>query len=190
MEGRGRQGRGDTTPVTPTPSATPYKIASYNNYRINKGDLAAAIDTANGNRTKPGYIISDVRTPNEYAGYYVDSTTTRTTGLLLTLTAILFPRVLKFLLCIIRAGVRGIFRMLNSAFTQMIFIRTISTQAASQYPATLQKEHNVQVLKSEADLRAHFEGLGITPDKISLQLLRRRIPLRRVYPRASGAWLS
>ena len=61
----------DTTPVTPTPSTKPYKIASYYNHRINKGDLAAVIDKANGNRTKPGYIISDVRTPNEYAGYYV-----------------------------------------------------------------------------------------------------------------------
>ena len=29
------------------------------------------------------------------------------------------------------AGVRGIFRTLNSAFTKMIFIRTISTQAAA-----------------------------------------------------------
>ena len=65
----------DTTPVPPTPSAKPYAIASYGNHRITKGDLAAVIDTADGNRTKPGYVISDVRTPNEYAGYYVDSAT-------------------------------------------------------------------------------------------------------------------
>jgi len=65
----------DTTPVPPTPSAKLHAIASYGNHRITKGDLAAVIDTADGNRTKPGYVISDVRTPNEYAGYYVDSAT-------------------------------------------------------------------------------------------------------------------
>ena len=58
-----------TIAETPTPSAKPYDIGSYQNYRITKSDLAAVIDTANGNVTKKGYVISDVRTPSEYTGF-------------------------------------------------------------------------------------------------------------------------
>lgn len=150
----------DTTPVTPKQSATPYKIASYNNHRINKGDLTAVIDKANGNRTKSGYVISDVRTPSEYTGF----ATTITDG---SISKGTWEVSEKPFIYNTTEGARpghlpyGKFSdYASDAFTDYL--------DASGKPVTssLQKDHNVQVLKSEADLRAHFEGLGITIDKI------------------------
>ena len=153
-------GAWDTTPVVPTKSAKPYEIASYNNHRINKGDIAAVIDTANGNHTVAGYVISDVRTPSEYTGFATTVTSgdpstgvwdVSTTPFIYNTTPGARPGHLPY----------GKFSDYGTAvFTD--YLNASSQPVAS----TLQKDHNVKVLKSEADLRAHFESLGITSDKI------------------------
>jgi thiosulfate/3-mercaptopyruvate sulfurtransferase len=157
----------DTTPVTPTPADKPYKITSWkNNYRINKADVAAAIDTANGNHTKPGYIISDVRTPNEYAGYYVDSTTdpNNWTPVDADGNSVLAGSEVPFVYH--KGGRPGHIPYAKfSIYTNDIYTDYLDANG-KPVASSLQKEHNVQVLKSESDLRAHFEGLGITTDKI------------------------
>jgi thiosulfate/3-mercaptopyruvate sulfurtransferase len=155
-----------TTPVTPTSSAKPYEIASYNNYRANKGDIAAVIDTANGNHTKNGYIISDVRTPNEYAGYYVDSTTDPDNWTPVDKDGNPVPVGSEVPFVYHKGGRPGHIPYAKfSIYTNDIYT-DYHDASGNPVPSTLQTEHNVQVLKSEADLRAHFEGLGITPDRI------------------------
>jgi thiosulfate/3-mercaptopyruvate sulfurtransferase len=150
----------DTTPVTPEPSDTPYKIASYNNYIINKGDLAAVIDRKNGDRTKSGYVISDVRTPSEYTGF----ATTVTDGSIskgawdVSATPFIYNTT---------EGARPghIPYAKFSDYASDVFTDYLDADGLP-VASSLQENHNVQVLKSEADLREHFEGLGITPDKI------------------------
>lgn len=150
-----------TTPVTPTPSTKPYKIASYNNYRINKADLAAVIDTANGNHTKTGYVISDVRTPSEYTGFgtTVTSGTASTGAWTLNSTPFIYSS---------NVGARpghipyGKFSDYESA----VFTDYINPSTGLPVASTLQAGRNVKVLKSAADIQAHFDSLGITKDKI------------------------
>jgi thiosulfate/3-mercaptopyruvate sulfurtransferase len=149
-----------TTPVTPTPSATAYKAASTNKHRVTKDDLLAVIDTANGNKTKAGYVISDVRTPSEYTGFATTvSSGSQSEGTWdISTTPFIYNTT---------AGARP-------GHVPYAKFSDYATDAYTDYldknggpvPSTLQKNHNVQVLKSEADLKDHFEGLGITSDKI------------------------
>lgn len=150
-----------TTAVVPTPSTKPYKIASYNNHRITKSDLAAVIDTANGNVTKAGYVISDVRTPSEYTGFGTTVTSgTASTG---TWTLNSTPFIYSS-----NVGARpghipyGKFSDYESA----VYTDYINPTTGQPVASTLQSGRNVKVLKSAADIQAHFTSLGITPDKI------------------------
>jgi thiosulfate/3-mercaptopyruvate sulfurtransferase len=150
-----------TTANIPTPSAKPYKIASYNNHRITKSDLAAVIDTANGNHTKAGYVISDVRTPSEYTGFgtTVTSGTPSAGAWALNNTPFIYST---------NVGARpghipyGKFSDYESA----VYTDYINPATGQPVASTLQPGRNVKVLKSAADIQAHFTGLGITPDKI------------------------
>lgn len=150
-----------TTAVTPTASSKPYKITSYNNYRITKSDLAAVIDTANGNHTKAGYVISDVRTPSEYTGFgtTVTSGTASAGAWTLNTTPFIYST---------NVGARpghiphGKFSDYESA----VYTDYINLSTGLPVASTLQPGRNVKVLKSAADIQAHFTSLGITPDKI------------------------
>lgn len=150
-----------TTAVTPTASSKPYKITSYNNYRITKSDLAAVVDTANGNHTKAGYVISDVRTPSEYTGFgtTVISGTASTGAWTLNTTPFIYST---------NVGARpghipyGKFSDYESA----VYTDYINPSTGLPVASTLQPGRNVKVLKSAADIQAHFTSLGITPDKI------------------------
>jgi len=156
----------DTTIVAPTASAKPYKIASTNNYRIFKSDLAAVIDTANGNHTKAGYVISDVRTPSEYTGFGTTVTAgTASTG---TWTLNSTPFIYSS-----NVGARpghipyDKFSDYESAvYTDYLDATGKPVPASLQPAAAGQPVRNVKVLKSAADIQAHFTSLGITPDKI------------------------
>jgi thiosulfate/3-mercaptopyruvate sulfurtransferase len=152
-----------TTAVTPTAATKPYKIASYNNYRINKADLAAVIDTANGNVTKAGYVISDVRTPSEYTGFGTTVTAGQdpTTG---TWTQDATPFIYRTTADGARPGhiPYGKFSDYESA----VFTDYINPATGLPVASTLQAGRNVKVLKSATDIQAHFTSLGITPDKI------------------------
>jgi thiosulfate/3-mercaptopyruvate sulfurtransferase len=147
--------------VTPTSATKPYKIASYYNYRINKADVAAVIDTANGNHTKAGYVISDVRTPSEYTGFgtTVTSGTASTGAWTLNATPFIYSS---------NVGARpghipyGKFSDYESA----VFTDYINPATGLPVASTLQAGRNVKVLKSAADIQAHFDSLGITKDKI------------------------
>jgi len=150
----------DTTPVTPAKSANPYVIASYFNHRINKADLAAVIDAANGYKTVKGYVISDVRTPSEYTGF----ATTVTSG---SQSAGTWDVSATPFIYSTNVGARPGHIPYVKFSDYATDVYTDYLDASGQPVAsTLQKNHNVQVLKSEADLRAHFAGLGITSDKI------------------------
>ena len=153
-------GAWDNATVTPTPSEIPYKIAGYNNHRINKGDLAAVIDTDNDNKTVEGYVISDVRTPSEYTGFATTVVSGTQSGGVWNVSTTPF-----------------IYQSAAGARPGHIPYAKFSDYASDAYTdyldagglpvaSTLQASHNVQVLKSEAALRAHFESLGITSDKI------------------------
>jgi thiosulfate/3-mercaptopyruvate sulfurtransferase len=150
-----------TTAVTPTSATKPYKIASYNNYRINKADVAAVIDSANGNHTKAGYVISDVRTPSEYTGFgtTVTSGTASTGAWTLNATPFIYSS---------NVGARpghipyGKFSDYESA----VFTDYINPATGLPVASTLQVGRNVKVLKSATDIQAHFDSLGITKDKI------------------------
>ena len=150
-----------TTAVTPTAATKPYKIASYNNYRINKADVAAVIDTANGNHTKAGYVISDVRTPSEYTGFgtTVTSGTTSVGAWTLNATPFIYSS---------NVGARpghipyGKF----SDYESDVFTDYINPTTGLPVASTLQAGRNVKVLKSVADIQTHFDSLGITKDKI------------------------
>lgn len=150
-----------TIAVTPTPSAKPYKITGYQNHRIVKSDLTAVIDTANGNATKAGYVISDVRTPSEYTGF--STTVSSGSASKGTWSISSTPFVYSS-----NQGARPghIPYAKFSDYASAVFTDYISPSTGKPVASTLQKDHNVQVLKSEADLRAHFQSLGITPDKI------------------------
>lgn len=150
-----------TASVTPTPSAKPYKIASYNNYRINKADVAAVIDTANGNRTKAGYVIFDIRTPSEYTGFATTVTSgTDTTGTWSIDTT-------KPFVYSANPGARPGHLPYGKFSDYESGVYTDYLDASGKPVAsTLQTGRNVKVLKSAAALQAHFDSLGITKDKI------------------------
>ena len=150
----------DTIAVTPTPSADPYKITSYENHRITKSDLAAVIDTDNGNVTKRGYVISDVRTPSEYTGFATTVTGAPSTG---TWDVSTTPFIYST-----NEGARPghIPYAKFSDFASDAYTNYIDPATKQPVPSTLQANHNVQILKSAKDLKAHFKSLGITPNKI------------------------
>ena len=149
------------TPETPTPSPKPYKITSYQNYRITKSDLAAIIDIANGNTTKKGYVISDVRTPSEYAGF----STTVTSGA--PSTGAWNVSTTPFIYSTNEGARPGHIPYAKfSDYASAAYTDYIDPVTKLPVPSTLQANHNVQVLKSSKDLKAHFKGLGITPNKI------------------------
>lgn len=150
-----------TDAVTPTPSSKPYVIASYQNHRITKSDLTAVIDTANGNVTRAGYVLSDVRTPSEYTGFVTSVTAgAPSTG---TWSIGATPLVYSS-----QQGARPghIPYAKFSDYASDVYTDYISPVTHLPVASTLQPNHNVQVLKSATDLRAHFTSLGITPDKI------------------------
>ncbi len=150
-----------TSAASPTPSAKPYKITSYHNHRITKSDLAAVIDTANGNHTKAGYVISDVRTPSEYTGFgtTVTSGTASTGAWILNTTPFVYST---------NEGARPghIPYVKFSDYESAVYTDYINPATGLPVPSTLQPGRNVKVLKSAADIQAHFTSLGITPDKI------------------------
>ncbi|ABQ25755.1 sulfurtransferase [Geotalea uraniireducens] len=150
-----------TTAVIPTPSAKPYKITSYQNHRVTKSDLAAVIDTANGNVTKAGYVISDVRTPSEYTGFVTTVTSgTASTG---AWTQNSTPLVYST-----NQGARPghIPYAKFSDYESAVYTDYINPATGQPVASTLQPGRNVKVLKSAAEIQAHFTSLGITPDKI------------------------
>jgi thiosulfate/3-mercaptopyruvate sulfurtransferase len=150
-----------TTATVPVAAAKPYKIASYNNYRVNKADVAAAIDTTNGNSTKAGYVISDVRTPGEYTGFV----TTVTSG---TASAGAWSSTTTPLVYSSNAGARPghIPYAKFSDYESAVYTDYINPSTGQPVASTLQSGRNVKVLKSATDIQAHFTSLGITKDKI------------------------
>lgn len=157
-----------TTAVTPTSSAKPYKIASYNNYRVNKADLAAIIETANGNQTKAGYVISDVRTPSEYTGF--GTTVTSGTASAGTWSQNTTPFIYRTTADGARPGHIPYDKF--SDYESAVFTDYIKPSTGLPVPATLQPAaagqpvRNVKVLKSATDIQAHFDSIGVTKDKI------------------------
>lgn len=149
-----------TTATVPAAAVKPYKIAGYNNYRVTKADLAAAIDTANNNAIKAGYVISDVRTPSEYTGF----TTTVTSGTASTGT---WSQTTTPLVYSSNVGARP-GHIPNDKFSDYESAVYTDYLNASGQPvaSTLQAGRNVKVLKSATDIQAHFDSLGITKDKI------------------------
>jgi len=150
-----------TSAVTPTASSKPYKITSYQNNRVTKSDVAAIIDTANGNVTKAGYVISDVRTPSEYTGFGTTVTSgANSTG---TWSINTTPFVYST-----NPGARPghIPYAKFSDYATDVYTDYISPTTGKAVASSLQANHNVQVLKSKTDLQAHFNSLGITSDKI------------------------
>ena len=148
------------TPETPTPGAKPYKITGYQNYRLTKSDLAAVIDTANGNVTKKGYVISDVRTPGEYTGFATTVTSgSPTTG---TWDVSTTPLVRST-----NEGARPghVPYAKFSDFASAVYADYISPTTKAPVPSTLQANHNVQVLKKANELKAYFKSRGITANK-------------------------
>lgn len=149
-----------TTATIPVAATKPYKITSYNNYRVNKADLAAVIDTANGNHTRDGFVISDVRTPGEYAGFTTTVTAgTPTSG---TWSISATPQVGSA-----NAGARPGHIPYDKFSDYESAVYTDYLNASGHpVPSTFQAGRNVKVLKSAADIQAHFNSLGITKDKI------------------------
>lgn len=149
-----------TTPTLPVPAAKPYKIASYHNHRYTKSDLAAIIDPAQGNAIKDGYVISDVRTPGEYTGFVttVSSGSNSTGNWSISTTPLVYST---------NQGARPghIPHAKFSDYATDAFTDYINPATGKPVASSLQANHNVQVLKSEAELKTHFNGLGITPDK-------------------------
>ena len=150
-----------TAPTLPVPAAKPYKIASYQNHRVTKSDVAAIIDTTQGNAIKAGYVISDVRTPSEYTGFVttVTSGTNSTGSWNISTTPLVYSA---------NQGARPghIPHAKFSDYATDAFTDYLDPATGKPMASSLQANHNVQVLKSEADLRTHFTSLGITPDKI------------------------
>lgn len=129
----------ETTATLPVKATRPYKIAAYNQLRATKSDVLDALDLGNGNKVKPGYVISDIRTPGEYDGSKLpDSSYDARPG-----------------------HIPGaIFSDYGS------FIYTDYLDAKGQpVKSSFQSNHNVQVLKKPADLAAAFAAKGLTKDK-------------------------
>lgn len=129
----------ETTENTLKPAAKPYKISAIGLYRSTKADVAAVIDTANGNATKAGYVLSDIRTPGEYDGstLYDKSYDAR-------------PGHIPY----------AVF----SDYATFVYTDYLDAKG-KPVASSFQKNHNVQVLKKAADLKAAFASKGITSDK-------------------------
>jgi thiosulfate/3-mercaptopyruvate sulfurtransferase len=129
----------ETKANVPQPASKPYKVSAIGKYRATKADVAAVIDTAKGNITKPGFVLSDIRTPGEYDGstLYDKSYDAR-------------PGHIPY----------AVFSDYNT------FVYTDYLDASGKpVKSSFQANHNVQVLKKAADLKAAFATKGITPDK-------------------------
>ena len=146
--------------VTPVPAATPYRIASYQNHRITKSDLAAVIDTVH-NKIKAGYVVSDVRTPSEYTGFAttVTSGDPSTGNWNVTATPFVYSS---------NEGARPghVPHAKFSDYASDAYADYIDPKTKLPVASTLQADHNAQVLKSSSALLKHFRSLGITGDKI------------------------
>lgn len=129
----------ETTPTVLPRAAVPYKVAQYGQLRATKSDVLQALDTAGGNRIKPGYVISDIRTPGEYDGSRLPDTSDEA-----------------------RPG-----HIPHAVFSDYgSFIYTDYLDAKGQpVKSSFQANHNVQVLKKASDLAAAFASKGLTPDK-------------------------
>jgi thiosulfate/3-mercaptopyruvate sulfurtransferase len=151
----------ETAAVVPVASAKPYKIGSYNNYRVNKADVAAIIDTANGNHTKAGYVISDVRTPSEYTGFGTTVTTgTATSG---SWSQNATPFIYRTTADGARPGHIPYDKFSDYESAVFTDYRNASGQPVA---SSFQAGRNVKVLKSAAEIQAHFDSIGVTKDKI------------------------
>jgi thiosulfate/3-mercaptopyruvate sulfurtransferase len=129
----------ETKKNIPSPSAVPYKNSDIGLYRATKADVASVIDTARGNITKSGYVLSDVRSIGEYEG-----------SALLDKSNNARPGHIPY----------AVFSDYNTfAYTDYLDAK------GKPVPSSLQKGHNVQVLKSAEELKAAFAAKGITPDK-------------------------
>jgi len=129
----------DKAAVLPKLAAKPYKIAAIGKYRSTKADVAAVIDTANGNVTRAGYLLSDIRTTGEYDGstLYDKGFDAR-------------PGHIPY----------AVFSDYNTfAYTDYLDAKGQSVKSS------FQANHNVHVLKKAEDLKAAFAAKGITPDK-------------------------
>jgi thiosulfate/3-mercaptopyruvate sulfurtransferase len=119
-------------------AAIPYRIASYNQLRATKSDVLHALDFSNGNKVKPGYVISDIRTPAEYEG------------------SVLPDRSYDA-----RSG-----HIPGAIFSHYdTFIYTDYLDASGKPVKNSFNGKNVQVLKKPADLEAAFAAKGLTKDK-------------------------
>jgi thiosulfate/3-mercaptopyruvate sulfurtransferase len=129
----------ETKENKPVPALQPYRIAALGRYRSTKADLRSAIDVDKGNATKPGYLIVDVRTPGEYDGstLYDKSDGAR-------------PGHVPY----------AVFLDYNS-FIYADYLDAKGKPVKSSF----QPNHNVQVLKKAADIKAALAAKGITPDK-------------------------
>jgi thiosulfate/3-mercaptopyruvate sulfurtransferase len=129
----------ETTARLPVKAARPYKIADYGLLRATKSDVLEALDLSRGNQVKPGYVISDIRTPGEYDGSKLPDTSFEA-----------------------RAG-----HIPGAIFSDYgTFIYTDYLDARGQpVKSSFQGGHNVQVLKSPDALAAAFASKGLTPDK-------------------------
>jgi thiosulfate/3-mercaptopyruvate sulfurtransferase len=129
----------ETKENKPNPAAAPYKIAAIGRFRSTKADLRAAIESGKGNQTKSGIVIVDVRSPGEYDGSTLYD---KSDGA--------------------RAGhvPYSVFVDYNS-FVYADYLDAKGNPVKSSFQAN----HNVQVLKKAADLKAAFAAKGITPDK-------------------------
>jgi thiosulfate/3-mercaptopyruvate sulfurtransferase len=128
----------ETTPVTPIKAAKPYKIADYGQLRATKSDVLEALDLSS-NKVKPGYAISDIRTPGEYDGSKLPDTSYEA-----------------------RAG--HIPGAIFSDYGSFIYTDYLDTKG-QPVKSSFQSNHNVQVLKNPADLATAFAAKGLTKDK-------------------------
>jgi thiosulfate/3-mercaptopyruvate sulfurtransferase len=129
----------ETKVNVPVKATRPYKIADYGRLRATKSDVLEALDVANGNQVKPGYVISDIRTPGEYDGSKLpDSSYDARPG-----------------------------HIPGAVFSDYgSFIYTDYLDAKGQpVKSSFQSGHNVQVLKKPADLATAFASKGLTKDK-------------------------
>lgn len=128
----------ETTPRVPVKANTPYKIASYNQLRATKSDVLQALDLNSGNKVRPGYVISDIRTPGEYDG------------------SVLPDRSYDA-----RAG-----HIPGAIFSHYdTFIYTDYLNANGEPVKNSFDGKNVKVLKKAVDLESAFAAKGLTKDK-------------------------
>lgn len=127
----------ETTPTVLPRAAVPYRIANYNLLRATKSDVLSALDLST-NAPKPGYVISDIRTPGEYDGSKLPDSSYGA-----------------------RAG-----HIPGAVFSDYgSFIYTDYLDANGKPVKSSFENQNVKVLKKPAELEAAFAAKGITKDK-------------------------